>query len=44
MALIKPLATLREAEEGGHKAKGFVQMGIGTPPEGVLVNFVHFGA
>jgi hypothetical protein len=28
MALIKPLATLRKAEEGGQKAKGFVQMGI----------------
>jgi hypothetical protein len=44
MALIKPLATLRKAEERGQKAKGFVQMGIQSPPERVLVNFVHFGA
>ena len=33
MALIKPLATLRKAEEGGQKAKGFVQMRIQAPPE-----------
>jgi hypothetical protein len=33
MALIKPLATLRKAEEGGQKAKGFVQMGIQAEAE-----------